>query len=154
MCQLLIWQCFNLFAQFKTTTKSHENYVSCIHFPIWPYPPPPPPPIPITNFKFFYTSKLYGLTDVIYSYTYLDYCQVHITTSTQNARCHRDQQKTTTKQQTFLSATSNGIKMKPGENDCMNSSSTSLGTFSIDLRLSLIDKSLHLVEVCTCHHNT
>ena len=29
----------NLFAQFKTATKSHENHVSCINFPIWPYPP-------------------------------------------------------------------------------------------------------------------
>ena len=29
----------SLFAQFKTTTKSHENYVSCIHFQVWPYPP-------------------------------------------------------------------------------------------------------------------
>ena len=27
MCHLLIQQFFNLFAQFKTTTKSHENYV-------------------------------------------------------------------------------------------------------------------------------
>ena len=27
MCQLLVQQFFNLFAQFKTTTKSHKNYV-------------------------------------------------------------------------------------------------------------------------------
>ena len=39
VCWLLIWQFFSLFAQFKTTAKSHKNYVSCIHFPIWPYPP-------------------------------------------------------------------------------------------------------------------
>ena len=27
MCRLLVWQFFSLFAQFKTKTKSHENYV-------------------------------------------------------------------------------------------------------------------------------
>ena len=59
MCQLL--QFFNLFAQFKTTTKSHENYL--IHFPIWPYTP-----LKVMKKTVFSTSKLYGLTGMWIAY--------------------------------------------------------------------------------------
>ena len=55
VCRLLVWQCFNLFAQFKTTTKSHENYVFLYPFSKMA--------ISLHNEKtVFYTGKLYGLT--------------------------------------------------------------------------------------------
>ena len=57
VCWLLIQQFFSLFAQFKTATKSHENYVSLdqlFYMAIFP-------PLSIRNFL-FYTGKLYGLT--------------------------------------------------------------------------------------------
>ena len=38
---------FNLFAQFKTKTKSHENYVFLYPFSNMAISPPPPPPPPI-----------------------------------------------------------------------------------------------------------
>ena len=41
--RLLVWQFFNLFAQFKTsTTKSHENYVFLYPFSSTAISPPPP----------------------------------------------------------------------------------------------------------------
>ena len=40
VCWLLVRQFFNLFAQFKTATKSHVNYVFLCQFSyIWLYPP-------------------------------------------------------------------------------------------------------------------
>ena len=58
-CWLLIQQFFNLFAQFKTTTKSHKNDVFLYLFSICP-PPPPQKKHPV-----FYASKLYGLTGMV-----------------------------------------------------------------------------------------
>ena len=43
MCQLLVRQFANLFADFKTTTKSHENYVFLDPFSNMAISPPPPP---------------------------------------------------------------------------------------------------------------
>ena len=62
MCQLLVRLFFSLFAQFKTTTKSHENYVFL-------YPFSNTAISPQNNEKpVLYTGKLYGLTGMyIYS---------------------------------------------------------------------------------------
>ena len=58
---LLIQQFFSLFAQFKTTTKSHENYVFL-------YPFSSVAISPQHNEKtVFYTGKLYGLTGTLMS---------------------------------------------------------------------------------------
>ena len=55
MCQLLVQQFFNLFAEFKTTRKSHENYVFL-------YPFSNKAISPENNEQtVFYTGKLYGL---------------------------------------------------------------------------------------------
>ena len=61
MCQLLIQQFFSLFAQFKTITKSHENYVFLYPFYIMAISPQ------INEKSVFYTGKLYGLTGMILS---------------------------------------------------------------------------------------
>ena len=62
ICWLLIWQFFNLFAQFKTTTKSRENYVFLYPFSNMAISPQ-------NNDKtVFYTSKLYGLTGMVYNF--------------------------------------------------------------------------------------
>ena len=56
MCWLHIQQFFNLFAQFKTTTKSYENYLFLYPFSNMTISPQ-------NNEKnVFYTGKLYGLT--------------------------------------------------------------------------------------------
>ena len=53
---------FNNFSSFLLSLKQQQNLMkimfSCIHFPIWPYPPK------IMQKNVFYTSKLYGLTDM------------------------------------------------------------------------------------------
>ena len=54
---LLVQQFFTLFAQFKTTTKSHENYVFLYPFSSMAMYPPK-----IMKKNVFYTGKLYGLT--------------------------------------------------------------------------------------------
>ena len=59
-----LFNSFSVFTQFKTTTKSHENYVflypfSCIHSPS---------PPPKGDFLIFYTGKLYGLTGMLFQY--------------------------------------------------------------------------------------
>ena len=59
MCQLLVQQFFNLFAQLKTKQNLMKIMFSCIHFPIWPYP------LKIMIFYIFYTGKLYGLTGML-----------------------------------------------------------------------------------------
>ena len=56
VCWLLIWQFFSLFAQFKTTAKSHENYVFLYPFSNLAIPPQN------NEETVFYTGKLYGLT--------------------------------------------------------------------------------------------
>jgi len=57
--QLLVEQFLSLFAQFKTTTKSHENY-DCL------YPFSSMAISPQNNEKnVFYTGKLYGLTGML-----------------------------------------------------------------------------------------
>ena len=56
MCRLLVQQFFNIFAWFKTTTKSRENYVSLYPFSNMAISPQ------INDFFLFYTGKLYGLT--------------------------------------------------------------------------------------------
>ena len=56
VCWLLIQQFFNLFAQFKTTTKSHENCLFLYPFSSMAISPQ------INEKNVFYTSKLYGLT--------------------------------------------------------------------------------------------
>ena len=62
--QLLIQQFFNLFGQFKTTTKSHENYVFLYPFSNMAISPQ-------NNEKaVFYTGKLYGSTSMQYCRTY------------------------------------------------------------------------------------
>ena len=55
VCWLLVWQFFNLFAQFKTTAKSHENYVFLYPFSSLAIPQN-------NDFILFYTGKLHGLT--------------------------------------------------------------------------------------------
>ena len=55
--QLLVQQFFSLFAQFKTTVKSHENYVFLYPFSNMAISPK-------IMKKLFYTHKLYGLTGV------------------------------------------------------------------------------------------
>ena len=56
LCQLLVQPFFNLFAQFKTTTKSHKKYVFLYPFSNMAISPQ-------NNEKsVFYTGKLYGLT--------------------------------------------------------------------------------------------
>ena len=62
MHRLLIRQFFSLFAQFKTTTKSHENYVFLYllsNMAISPQNNERKKPV-------FYTGKLYGLTGMCY----------------------------------------------------------------------------------------
>ena len=61
MCRLLVQQFFNLFAQFKTTTKSQENYVFL-------YPFSNKAISPENNEQtVFYTGKLYGLAGVAFA---------------------------------------------------------------------------------------
>ena len=55
-CLLLVQQFFSLFAQFKTTTISHENYVFLYPFSNMAISPQ------INEFFLFYIGKLYGLT--------------------------------------------------------------------------------------------
>ena len=55
VCWLLIWQFFSLFARFKTTAKSHENYVFLYPFFSLAIPQN-------KDFFIFYTGKLHGLT--------------------------------------------------------------------------------------------
>ena len=63
MHQLLIRQFFSLSAQFKTTTKSHENYVFLYPFSNMAI-------FPQNNEKtVLYTSKLYGLTGMLSTLT-------------------------------------------------------------------------------------
>ena len=50
---------FNLFAQFKTTTKAHENYVFLYPFSNMALSPQN------EDFLKFYTSKLHGLTGMV-----------------------------------------------------------------------------------------
>ena len=65
VCQLFIQQFFSLFAQFKTTTKSHENYVFLHPFSSMAISP-------WNNEKtVFYTGKLYGLTGMVMPYLWL-----------------------------------------------------------------------------------
>ena len=58
MCRLVVQEFFNLFASFKQQQNLMKIMFSSIHFPIWPYPPK------IMKNNVFYTSKLYGLTDM------------------------------------------------------------------------------------------
>ena len=60
VCQLLIQQFFSLFAQFKTKTKSHENYVFLYPFSNMAISPQN------KEENLFYSSKLYGLTGMMY----------------------------------------------------------------------------------------
>ena len=55
-CPLLVQQFFSLFAQFKTTTKSHENYVFLYPFSNMAISPQ------INEKTVFYIGELYGLT--------------------------------------------------------------------------------------------
>ena len=58
VCHLLVQQFFNLFAQFKTPAKAHENYVFLYPFSSMAISPQ-------NNEKnVFYTGKLCGLTGV------------------------------------------------------------------------------------------
>ena len=73
MCWLLVWQFFSLFAQFKTTTKSHGNYVFLYSFSRMAISPQN------NEETVFYTGKLYGLTGMIYIYIYVCVCGYKVT---------------------------------------------------------------------------